>query len=182
MSAEITSNGIKFNDSTEINSRGWMTPDNTAMFFYQAAAPTHWVKSGSNDDKMLRVVTGTGGPGQGGGSINFTTFTGRSFTFPYSSNSPTNNKTLSSNQIPSHTHSTMGTKLTANPQNPNGSFNGGDVAKAPGWSQSTDSTGGVSGPSQHSHPFSSSGTSPSISCYINVQYIDVIQCNFDIDA
>ena len=182
MAAEIDGTGIVFSDSTRLDSKYDIFAQGTTSIFYQASAPTGWSKSNSNDNKALRVVTGTGGPGQGGGSINFTTFTGRSFTFPYSSNSPTNNKTLSSNQIPSHTHSTMGTKLTANPQNPNGSFNGGDVAKAPGWSQSTDSTGGVSGPSQHSHPFSSSGTSPSISCNINVQYIDVIQCNFDIDA
>lgn len=180
MAAEITSNGIQFSDSTQVNSRGWMTPDGTAMFFYQSSAPTHWVKSTSHNDKMLRVVTGNGGGS--GGSISFTTFTGRSFTFPYSSNSSTNNKTLSSNQIPSHTHSNMGTKLTFFPQNPNGTYNGGDVRRGPGWTRNTNSTGGVSGPSQHSHPFSSSGTSPSISCNINVQYIDVIQCNFDIDA
>ena len=180
MAAEITSNGIQFSDSTQINSRGWMTPDGTAMFFYQSSAPTHWVKSTSHNDKMLRVVTGNGGGS--GGSISFTTFTGRSFTFPYSSNSSTNNKTLSSNQIPSHTHSNMGTKLTFFPQNPNGTYNGGDVRRGPGWTRNTNSTGGVSGPSQHSHPFSSSGTSPSISCNINVQYIDVIQCNFDINA
>tara|TARA_R100000005_G_C4845750_1_gene114775 strand:- start:33 stop:575 length:543 start_codon:yes stop_codon:yes gene_type:complete len=180
MAAEITSNGIQFSDSTNVNSRGWMTPDGTAMFFYQSSAPTHWVKSTSHNDKMLRVVTGNGGGS--GGSISFTTFTGRSFTFPYSSNSPTDNHTLSQNRIPSHTHSNMGTKLTFFPQNPNGTYNGGDVRRGPGWTRNTDPTGGVSGPSQHSHPFSSSGTSPSISCNINVQYIDVIQCNFDIDA
>ena len=180
MAAEITSNGIQFSDSTNVNSRGWMTPDGTAMFFYQASAPTHWVKSTSHNDKMLRVVTGNGGGS--GGSISFTTFTGRSFTFPYSSNSSTNNRTLNSNQIPSHTHSNMGTALTFFPQNPNGTYNGGDVRRGPGWTRSFDSTGGVSGPSQHNHPFSSSGTSPSISCNINVQYIDIIQCNFDINA
>jgi hypothetical protein len=180
MAAEITSTGIQFSDSTQVNSRGWMTPDGTAMFFYQSSAPTHWVKSSSHDNKMLRVVSGNGGGS--GGSVSFTDFSSRSFTFPYSSNSSTNNKTLSSNQIPSHTHSNMGTKLTFFPQNPNGTYNGGDVRRGPGWTRNTNSTGGVSGPSQHSHPFSSSGTSPSISCNINVQYIDIIQCNFDINA
>ena len=99
MAAEITSNGIQFSDSTNVNSRGWMTPDGTSMFFYQSSAPTHWVKSTSHNDKMLRVVTGNGGGS--GGSISFTTFTGRSFTFPYSSSSSTDNKSLNSNQIPS---------------------------------------------------------------------------------
>ena len=180
MAAEITSTGIQFSDSTQVNTRGWMTPDNTAMFFFQSSAPTHWVKSTSHNDKMLRVVSGTGAGS--GGSISFTTFTGRTYSTPWSSNSSTGNHTLSQNRIPSHTHSTMGTALSPFPQNPNGTFNGGDVNKGPGWSRSTDSTGGVSGPSQHSHPFSSSGTSPSISCNINVQYIDIIQCNFDINA
>ena len=180
MAAEITADGIQFNDSTNVESRGWMTPDGTAMFFYQSAAPTHWVKSTSHNDKMLRVVTGNGGGS--GGSISFTTFTGRSFTFPYSSNSNTDNRTLNSNQIPAHTHATMGTALQQFPQNPNGTYNGGDVNKGTGWTRSFDSTGGISGPSQHNHPFSSSGTSPSISCNINVQYIDIIQCNFDINA
>lgn len=180
MAAEINTDGIVFSNSTTVTTRGWMTPDNTAMFFFQAAAPTHWVKSTSNTDKMFRVVSGTGGGT--GGSKNFTTISGRSFTFPYSSNSSTNNHTLSANQIPSHTHTSMGTELNPFPQNPNGTFNGGDVNKGSGWTRSTDSTGGISGPSQHSHPFSSSGTSPSISCNINVQYIDIIQCNFDIDA
>lgn len=181
MAAEITSNGIQFSDSTSVESRGWMTPDNTAMFFFQSAAPTHWVKSASNDDKMLRVVTGTSG-GTSGGSISFSSFTGQTYSSPWSSNSSTNNHTLTSNQIPSHTHSTEGTGLSPFPQNPNGTFNGGDVNKGTGWTRSSSSTGGVSGPSQHSHPFSASGTTPNLAIGINVQYIDIIQCNFDIDA
>ena len=180
MAAEITSNGIQFSDSTNVNSRGWMTPDGTSMFFYQSSAPTHWVKSTSHNDKMLRVVTGNGGGS--GGSISFTTFTGRSFTFPYSSSSSTDNKSLNSNQIPSHTHASEGTALQQFPQNPNGTYNGGDVRQGGGWTRAFNSTGDVTGPGQHDHPFSSSGTSPSISCNINVQYIDIIQCNFDINA
>ena len=180
MAAEITSNGIQFSDSTQVNTRGWMTPDNTAMFFFQSSAPTHWVKSTSHNDKMLRVVSGTGAGS--GGSISFTTFTGRTYSTPWSSNSSTGNHTLSQNRIPSHTHSTMGTALSPFPQNPNGTFNGGDVNKGPGWSRSTDPTGGVSGPSQHNHPFSASGTTPNLSMGINVQYVDILLCTFDIDA
>ena len=43
--AEITSNGIQFSDSTNVNSRGWMTQEeiSSTMFFYQSSAPTHWV-------------------------------------------------------------------------------------------------------------------------------------------
>jgi hypothetical protein len=180
MAAEINTDGIVFSNSTTVTTRGWMTPDNTAMFFFQAAAPTHWVKSSTHNDKMLRVVTGNGGGS--GGSISFSSFTGQTYSSPWSSNSPTNNHTLTANQIPSHTHSTEGTSLSPFPQNPNGTFNGGDVNKGTGWTRSFSATGGVSGPSQHSHPFSASGTTPNLAININVQYIDIIQCNFDIDA
>lgn len=37
----------------------------TAMLFYQASAPTGWTKSTANNDKFLRVVSGSGG-GSGG--------------------------------------------------------------------------------------------------------------------
>ena len=173
MSAEITSNGIKFNDSTEINSRGWMTPDNTAMFFYQAAAPTHWVKSGSNDDKMLRVVTGTGGPGQGGGSNSFTSAFPSSK--PVSGNFPISgtvgNHTLTSNQLPSHTHSNGGA-VTLSP-------GGGDVKSGGGWTRSTPGTGNNStNASAHNHGFSSGSASFSANINLAVQYIDVIVCSF----
>jgi len=181
MAAEITSTGILFNDSTAIDSRGWMTPDNTAMFFYQASAPTHWVKSTSHNDKMLRVVSGSSG-GTSGGSVTFSSFTGKSFSTPWSSNSPTGNRTLSINQIAVHSHNSMGTALSPFPQNPNGTFNGGDVNKGPGWSRNFSSTGNNSGGGSHSHPFSASGSTPSLSMNINVQYVDIILCNFDINA
>jgi hypothetical protein len=180
MAAEINTDGIVFSNSTTVTTRGWMTPDNTAMFFFQAAAPTHWVKSSTHNDKMLRVVSGNGGGS--GGSISFSSFTGQTYSSPWSSNSSTNNHTLTANQIPSHTHSTEGTSLSPFPQNPNGTFNGGDVNKGTGWTRSFSATGGVSGPSQHSHPFSASGTTPNLAIGINVQYVDIIQCNFDIDA
>ena len=180
MAAEITSTGITFSDSTSIDSRGWMTPDNTAMFFYQASAPTHWVKSTSHNDKMLRVVSGTGG--LSGGSISFSALSAKTFSTPWSSNSPTGNRTLSINQIPVHSHNSMGTALSPFPQNPNGTFNGGDVRKGPGWSRNFNSTGNNSGGGFHDHPFSASGSTPDLSMNINVQYIDILLCNFDINA
>jgi hypothetical protein len=44
----------------------------TALLFYQAAAPTGWTKSVTNDNKALRVVSGATG-GSAGGSVAFTT-------------------------------------------------------------------------------------------------------------
>lgn len=40
-------------------------PSGTVLLFYQAAAPTGWTKIVTQNDKMLRVVSGTGG-GSGG--------------------------------------------------------------------------------------------------------------------
>lgn len=46
-------------------------PATTAMLFYQAAAPSGWTKSTANDDKALRVVSGSGGVA--GGTTAFST-------------------------------------------------------------------------------------------------------------
>ena len=44
----------------------------TALLFYQATAPTGWTKSTTNDNKALRVVSGSTG-GSSGGTVAFTT-------------------------------------------------------------------------------------------------------------
>lgn len=63
------------------------------MLFVQTAAPTGWTKSTSHDNKALRVVSGTAGSG---GSVSFTT--------AFSSGLSAGATTLSTSQIPSHTH------------------------------------------------------------------------------
>ena len=51
-------------------------PSGSVMLFYQAAAPARWTKVTTQDNKALRVVSGTGGGS--GGNTNFTTvFTNR---------------------------------------------------------------------------------------------------------
>jgi len=72
------------------------TPDiasGTVMLFFQAAAPTGWTKDTSNfNDHAIRIVTGTP---SSGGSLNFSTVFGKSATDAH---------TLTTSQIPSHTH------------------------------------------------------------------------------
>ena len=68
-------------------------PSGTKMLFQQTSAPVGWVKDTTHDNKALRVVTGTAGTG---GSINFTTAFG---------SQNVDNTTLTTDQIPSHTHS-----------------------------------------------------------------------------
>lgn len=76
-------------------------PSGTAVLFQQTAAPTGWTKSTANDNKALRVVSGTAGTG---GSVAFTTaFASKSVT---GSVAATGSTTLSTSQMPSHAHNT----------------------------------------------------------------------------
>jgi hypothetical protein len=71
-------------------------PSGTAIPFFQAAAPTGWTQDTDNDDKALRVVDGTGG-GTGG--------TDPLSTPPSTAHAHgTSGHTLTTGQIPAHTH------------------------------------------------------------------------------
>ena len=175
----------------------WQTPGGgfaagTAILFYQAAAPTGWTKSVTNDNKALRVVSGATG-GSAGGSVAFTT--------AFASQTPAGSVstsisavsgsvgisggsvgayTLATTDIPSHTHS--------------GGLSFGNSAQYAQTNnnlpQSTN-TGSTGGGGSHSHSFSaptgsftfSSGTASSsftgTAINLAVQYIDVIVCTKD---
>ena len=71
-------------------------PSGTVMLFAQTAAPTGWTKSTTHNDKALRIVSGSA---SSGGSVAFTT------AFASQAVSGTvGDTTLTSSQIPSHTH------------------------------------------------------------------------------
>jgi hypothetical protein len=61
----LTSNGTTWASSAPV------FPSGTVLLFYQAAAPTGWTQVTSQNNKALRVVSGTGGGT--GGSVAFTT-------------------------------------------------------------------------------------------------------------
>lgn len=65
----------------------------TKMLFQQTSAPTGWTKDTTHNDKALRVVSGTAG---NGGATAFTSVFG--------SGKSTGSFTLTSAEIPSHTH------------------------------------------------------------------------------
>lgn len=67
-------------------------PAGTKMLFQQTAAPVGWVKDVTNDNKALRIVSGTAGTG---GSIAFTTAFG---------SQNVGDTALTTAQLPSHTH------------------------------------------------------------------------------
>lgn len=53
-------------------------PSGTRMLFYQAAAPVGWTQVTTQNDKLLRVVSGAGGGG--GGTNNFSTVNAQTVT------------------------------------------------------------------------------------------------------
>jgi hypothetical protein len=144
------------------------------MLFAQTSAPTGWTKNSSTgDNSALRVVTGSASTG---GSQGFTT--------AFASQTPTGSvsitavsgsagaTTLTTPQIPSHTHGVR--KAQGDPNQPSNSFlvNNNDFADAP-----TTSTGGGG---SHTHPFSfssGSGTFTGNAINLAVQYVDVIRAS-----
>lgn len=136
-------------------------PTGTLMLFQQTTAPTGWTKQTTHNDKALRVVSGTA---SSGGTSSFTTvFANQTPTINTSSLSVAAT-TLSTTQIPSHTHS-----YTAS----DGSFtasNGSELsaATAPGGR----TTGGTGGGGSHTHSLTGSATASTIT--LAVQYVDLI--------
>ena len=142
------------------------------MLFQQTSAPTGWTKQTTHDNKALRVVTGTATPG---GSTAFTSvFASRTPAGSVSvsvSGGTVNNTTLTTPQIPSHTH-------------PQGCVNSSNAAGATPGSAITNgvqsNTGPTGGDGAHSHPFtvgSASGSFTGTAIDFAVQYVDVIICS-----
>lgn len=184
--AKLTSSGINFASGDDLNSRRQIFPTGTSWIFHQASAPTGWTQVTTQNNKALRVVSGTGG-GSGGTNSFTTTMSSFNIGGSLTSSNATGGTGLDTTQITSHTHPSNGVQLNAVPQNfnPDGAFvgwNGGDVIRATGWTRNTPATGATgTAPvgNAHSHPFSGTGTVPNQSVDIAVQYIDVIICTFD---
>jgi hypothetical protein len=125
--ARLTSTSLFFSTGNEITSKRWIYPLGTVKVFYQSAAPTGWTKSTTHNDKSLRVVSGNGG-GSGGTTVLSSAFISHSVGGPVSvTSSSIGSQAIDLNQIPSHSHPTSTVSLSINPQNPDGSFTGGDV-------------------------------------------------------
>lgn len=175
MAAEIDGTGIVFSDSTRLDSKYDIFAQGTNTIFFQSAAPTGWSKNTSHNNKALRVVGGASNPNGGGsgGSNSFTSAFPSSK--PISGNFPISgtvgSHTLTSNELPSHTHANGGS-VTLSP-------GGGDVRSGGGWSRSTPNTGNnTTNASAHNHPFSSGSASFSANVNLAVQYVDVLICSF----
>jgi microcystin-dependent protein len=127
----------------------WSSPSSfaatTAMLFKQTSAPTGWTKLVALNDYALRVVTGTAGTG---GSVAFTT--------AFASGLSSGATTLSTAQMPSHTHGLTVFTGFCGPTNA--------IMKQPGSTTTTENTSSAGSSNSHTHSM------PSFA----VQYIDVI--------
>lgn len=128
-------------------------PAGTRMLFVQTAAPTGWTKVTTDDNKALRVVSGTAGTG---GTVAFTTaFSAQAIT------GTTDPTALNETQIPAHTHTYTAAGAVIGVQS-GVSYN---VMWSPTSGIATTSTGGGLG---HTHTFSAG------SINLAVQYVDAI--------
>lgn len=134
-------------------------PTGTLMLFQQTTAPTGWTKQTTHNNKALRVVSGTA---SSGGTSSFTTvFTDQTPTIDASGISASAT-TLTTAQMPSHSHSTNAAAYAS------GSGNiGGDNINAP-----TATIGNTGGGGSHTHAITGSITATAIT--LNVQYVDLI--------
>jgi hypothetical protein len=129
------------------------------MLFYQATAPTGWTQVTTQNNKAVRVVSGTGAGT--GGSVAFTTaFASQSVTGSVGTSGAT---TLGTGEMPSHSHSTniyLGGVNSNVPKLDYGTTDGSVI--------STSSTGGGG---SHTH---SGGSFTGTAINLAVQYIDII--------
>lgn len=169
-------------------------PSGTAMLFQQTAAPTGWTKQTTHNNKALRVVTGTAGSG---GSSAFTTAFGTpsvsgsvsisgapsSGNLAVSISGSISGTTLSTAQIPAHSHSISRS---------GGNLNQSTNQNGAGNSLRTTNTGNTGGGGSHNHGHNLAGSmtgSPGIgnlagslsssTASINVQYVDLIIASKD---
>lgn len=167
--------------STTVTAINYFTPGNRRVIslaagiktlFFESTAPTGWTKLTTHNDKALRVVSGVGG--SFGGSTAFSTV--MASRTPAGSVTVSNAAfTLTTSQIPSHTHGAIANS---------GSGGGATVAN---WAVSnafganasnfgSTGNGGLGGGSHtHNNTASFSGTAMDFA----VQYIDMILCSVD---
>lgn len=160
---------------------GVVVSSGTVMLFYQAAAPTGWTQITSLNDYSLRIVSTAGG-GTGGTSAFSTVFSNQT---PTISNTlavgaiSIGATTLSSSQIPAHSHATTAYN------NPWGGAGCGSGTFGIGNNTTLGTingynTGDAGGGGSHSHSVSGgsiTGGITSSAITLNVRYANIILCS-----
>jgi hypothetical protein len=150
----------------------------TRMIFAQNAAPTGWTKDTTNyNQHAMRIVTGTAGGTAG--TVDFSTaFTSQAVTGSVTITAVAGSAgatTLSTPQIPSHTHTYSITNDAGSSAGPGFTPRG----LAPNTPSTTGATGGGG---SHTHPFSfssGSGTFSGTAINLAVKYLDVMTATKD---
>ena len=146
-------------------------PAGTVSLFYQAAAPTGWTQVVTQNNKAIRVVSGTGG-GTGGTTAFTSVFTSRT---PAGTVAMTNAAfTLTTTEMPSHAH--RPSTYAINQSWSVGSS--GAFASSFGGSTSVDNapdTGSAGSSGSHTHANTAAFTGTALD--FAVQYIDIIICS-----
>jgi hypothetical protein len=139
-------------------------PVGTRMTFNQTSAPTGWTKSTSTDNAGFRLVSGNVGSG---GSVDFTTaFSAARAVTVTSMSGSAGATTLSTPQIPSHTHT------SGSPDNNAGFVPGNPYFGSIGGNSGINNTGATGGGGSHTHPFSFSTGAGTVD--LSVKYVDLI--------
>ena len=164
MPVTVRNTDILFNDGTTQGTNAAFAAG-TVLMFAQTAAPTGWTKNTTTGNQhALRVVTGTAGTG---GTVDFTTaFASKAVTGTVSVSGSAGATTLTTPQIPSHSHSGGNGPSYSSVQG----GSGGNAAMR------TPATGSEGGGGSHSHPLTISSSSFSGTAIdLAVRYIDVIR-------
>lgn len=157
----------KVNSSGQLNAATGLynepIPVGSVFLLYQSSAPTGWTQVTSVNDVALRITSGSGGT-TGGTTAFSTVFTNQTPTISTSGLSAAAT-TLSTTQIPSHSHNFPSDQSQVTGQ-PALTFTLSSGAAA------SSSTGGGG---SHTHSISGSVTSSAIT--LNVQYANIIICS-----
>ena len=161
-------------------------PNGTVMAFFQSAAPTGWTKLTSQNDKVLRVVSGNGG-GTGGvwatnSGLTSSAESGHTHTVAahgHAHNISAASHTVSTAEMPSHGHAYEGGKTSAQ----------ANASWGTGYYGSSHNTGNTGGGGGHTHTGTgtvtdkaavATGASTGHTHTITAPaYIDVIICSKD---
>ena len=157
----LTSNGTAW--VSQAPAGGQAFPSGTVMLFAQTSAPTGWTKNTTTgNDSALRLVTGSVSTG---GSVAFSTVfvTNRAVNITSVSGS-IGSTTLTTPQIPSHSHPMPVWSAGGGP---------GQAAANPNDAGGQFSTGNAGGGGSHTHPLSVSSGAGDVN--IAVTYVDVIR-------
>jgi hypothetical protein len=152
----LTSNGTTWTSAAA----GGGFASGTAILFAQTAAPTGFTKSLTHNNKALRVVTGTA---SSGGTTAFSTVFANQTPTITTSGLSAGATTLTTAQIPSHSHSGAFSATSSA---------GGCPCGNPQYRGANTSTGNAGGGGSHTHTVSGTATSTAIT--LDVQYVDVI--------